>query len=451
MRTPLFTKIKTSFQAANHWFWRTPERALDDAYEAVLKIIAIEDENFDGQKISLDSTKYSPAVLDYFRSEIGNNLTIARIRLYEFKYSRYVLSIDSKKFKEICLNSDRNGRAVSLRQTTSKRLEKLRVIDDVMSRYAPEEKPEDTSDSTAVASDAKLVLKKSENSGNEGYGLRPSFDEIAGAETISAQASFLPRTILGTLKRVQKELDPKTEAEVVNKFRVSKFKTIISLRFLLLAVLIPLLTQQISNSFLVGPIVDDFKVRNQERFATFLNEDMEEEAFVDLERFERKLKFEMLIGELPELSPQEMKEELQHKAGEIKEEYRDRSADAIKNIFSDLFSFLAFGLFVWTSQREIAVLKSFMDDLIYGLSDSAKAFIIILFTDMFVGFHSPHGWEVILEGICRHLGLPESRDFIFLFIATFPVILDTVFKYWIFRYLNRISPSAVATYKNMNE
>jgi hypothetical protein len=102
-------------------------------------------------------------------------------------------------------------------------------------------------------------------------------------------------------------------------------------------------------------------------------------------------------------------------------------------------------------KRQVATLKAFIDEIVYGLSDSAKAFIIILFTDMFVGFHSPHGWEVLLEGMSRHLGFPANRDFIFLFIATFPVILDTVFKYWIFRYLNRISPSAVATYKNMNE
>jgi hypothetical protein len=104
-----------------------------------------------------------------------------------------------------------------------------------------------------------------------------------------------------------------------------------------------------------------------------------------------------------------------------------------------------------TNQKELGVLKSFLDETVYGLSDSAKAFIIILFTDMFVGFHSPHGWEVLLEGVARHFGLPANRDFIFLFIATFPVILDTIFKYWIFRYLNRISPSAVATYRNMNE
>jgi len=58
---------------------------------------------------------------------------------------------------------------------------------------------------------------------------------------------------------------------------------------------------------------------------------------------------------------------------------------------------------------------------------------------------------VVLEGLASHLGIAESRQFNFLFIATFPVILDTVLKYWIFRYLNRISPSAVATYRNMNE
>jgi hypothetical protein len=103
------------------------------------------------------------------------------------------------------------------------------------------------------------------------------------------------------------------------------------------------------------------------------------------------------------------------------------------------------------SRREIEILKSFIDELVYGLSDSAKAFIIILFTDVFVGFHSSHGWEVLLEGISKHFGIAPSRDFIFIFIATFPVILDTIFKYWIFRYLNRVSPSAVATYHNMNE
>ena len=103
------------------------------------------------------------------------------------------------------------------------------------------------------------------------------------------------------------------------------------------------------------------------------------------------------------------------------------------------------------NRQELAIVKDFLNRIFYNLSDSAKAFILILSTDMFVGFHSPHGWEVILGSFFRHFGLPENENFSNLFIATFPVILDTVFKYWIFRYLNGLSPSSVATYKNMNE
>jgi len=444
MTTSKFPKIIASgFRSANQWLWLTPERSLDEAYEAALKIKALEDEHFHGEKIAPDFSGNSPMIANYCYRELNNNLTAAKIRLGEFKISRYLINLLSPQ--NIWAEKEPGNRTVILREKSALTLEKLKLIDEVLARYRLAQKaikPRSRESQTFVPVEngvaKKALIEK-----------RPSLEEIAGAETISAQGSFLPRSILGTLKRVQKELDPKTEEEVVEKFRVSKYKTVISLRFVLLAILIPLLTQQICHNFLVGPVVDRFK--QQESFATFINDEMEEEAFNDLEKFEKKINFEILIGKLPKFSESEIEAKLQEKVREIEVEYRDRSANAIKNIFSDIFSFVAFGLIIWTSKREITVLMSFMDDLIYGLSDSAKAFIIILFTDMFVGFHSAHGWEVILEGISRHLGLPESRDFIFLFIATFPVILDTIFKYWIFRYLNRISPSAVATYKEMNE
>ncbi|MEC4991872.1 MAG: proton extrusion protein PcxA, partial [Oscillatoria sp. PMC 1068.18] len=144
-------------------------------------------------------------------------------------------------------------------------------------------------------------------------------------------------------------------------------------------------------------------------------------------------------------------EKLSEKAEEIAEEFKHKSDRAIANIFADLTGLISFSLVVVFNPQGVEALKSFLNSIIYDLSDSAKAFILILFTDIFVGFHSPHGWEVILEGLASHFGLPANHSFIFLFIATFPVVLDTIFKYWIFRYLNQISPSAVATLKNMNE
>ncbi len=170
-----------------------------------------------------------------------------------------------------------------------------------------------------------------------------------------------------------------------------------------------------------------------------------------MQSFEEELKFDSLIKGSPQIAPELLEERLREKAKEIAEEFQHKSRDAIGNIFADLLGIGAFATVIVTNQKGIIALKSFIDDIVYGLSDSAKAFIIILFTDVFVGFHSPHGWEVVLEGLASHLGIAANKSAISLFIATVPVFLDTVFKYWIFRYLSRISPSAVATLRNMNE
>jgi len=212
---------------------------------------------------------------------------------------------------------------------------------------------------------------------------------------------------------------------------------------------VPVIVNQISKGVIFSPFIDYFW--NEKRLDVFLNASQEERAFSELQRFEEKIHFEILIGQLPPLSQESIDREIKNKAVELAQYYSQESINAIKNLLSDLLGFISFSYLLLKGGRQVSVLKSFLNELIYGLSDTAKAFLIILFTDIFVGFHSTHGWEVLLENGLRHFGLPENRDFIFLFIASFPVILDTVFKYWIFRYLNQVSPSAVATYRNMNE
>ena len=144
-------------------------------------------------------------------------------------------------------------------------------------------------------------------------------------------------------------------------------------------------------------------------------------------------------------------QKFQQKTIELAIYYNQQSIEAITNLFGDFITFITISfLFIWM-EPQIIILKSFLTESIYSLSDTTKSFLLILLTDLLVGFHSPRGWEIFLEIILRHFGLPENQDFIFLFVATFPVLLDTVFKYWIFRYLNQISPSTVATYHNMIE
>ena len=440
-------RIYSYLLRAQQWYLQTPERSLDEAYKAALVIKAIEDEHFNGKKIAPLSANYGDSVMAYFQAELNKQLKTIRMRLTEFKISRSVFSSSNQTITKLARNDGttpaNDSFAIQPRNNPSLILEKLRFIDEVLAKYTSSEDfssalvtappPVEVESRTSVVNQQKLPVnnldKKTVNKADE--------------------TSVVPRSIIGTINRLKVELDPKAEEEVVRKFRSSQKRTLISLRLILLLIIVPFLTQQLSKNLIVSPIVDH--LRNPNETTIFLNYEMEERALVEMQRFEEKIKFENLMGMAEELSPAQIENHMREKVREIAQEYRDESANAIKNVFADLISVGAFSWLILVSKREIAVLKDFIDQIVYGLSDSAKAFIIILFTDVFVGFHSPHGWEVLLSGISRHLGLPENHDFIFLFIATFPVILDTVFKYWIFRYLNRISPSAVATYRTMNE
>ncbi|WP_337884431.1 CemA family protein [Fischerella thermalis] len=261
--------------------------------------------------------------------------------------------------------------------------------------------------------------------------------------------SFIPRSILRTIGKFQQTLDPDAETKVIEEFRASRRQTISSIRFLLILIVVPLLINQLSRNFVITPLVEKFW--NPQESDVFINSSQEEKALAELKRFEQGLYFEARIGKIPALSSEVLQKKLKEKAIAISEENKIESINAVTNIFADILTAITLIILILTGKQQLSILRSFAGDITYSLSDSAKAFLIILSTDIFVGFHSPYGWEIILGSTLKHYGLPENKSLISLFIATVPVIMDTIFKYWIFRYLNRSSPSAVATYRNMNE
>jgi len=456
--------IPNFLRDAQHWFSRTSERALSQAYEAAQAIETMEREYFGGNPIASRYGNYGEGAMAYFQGELKKNLNLIRVRLALFRASLTVTRISNSSVVEVELPRDTtDDLAISRVDRQAIWFRQLQLIDQVLGRY---QNLDDSTNRLITLTDGARPGLEGQSSGR--LGQSPSRLESYGGlkqgeiptprdpgqtgnpgDSLIDHVNVLPRSILRTVDRIRQDLDPNSEQEIIQDFRRSKVRTTGAIRLLLLMVIVPLLTQQFTKTFVVGPVVE--RLRPDTPAEVFLNIEMEEEALHELKNFEERLRFETLISKNPALSETAIEERVREKAAEIEEEYRHRSANALKNVFADLLAAIAFALLLVFRKPEVANLKSFIDEIVYGLSDSAKAFIIILFTDTFVGFHSPHGWEIILEGLSRHLGLPASRDFIFLFIATFPVILDTVFKYWIFRYLNRISPSAVATYKDMNE
>lgn len=268
-------------------------------------------------------------------------------------------------------------------------------------------------------------------------------------KSIFEKNGLIPRSILKMFEDFKNQFDPTREQIIIEELRVSRYQTISSIRFLIFICIKTLLSNNLSKIFIFGPFIDYWWQKQD--FIIFINPSQQIRAFEDLQMFEEKLRFNILIGKEQGLSVKSINIKIKNKANEIAKHYNQETKDSIKNILSDTLGTLTFVGLIQNNKRQLVLLYSVLNEILYGLSDTAKSFFIILFTDIFVGYHSSHGWEIVIEILLRHLGFPENREFIFIFIATFPVILDTIFKYCIFRYLNRISPSAVATYRNMNE
>lgn len=317
---------------------------------------------------------------------------------------------------------------------------------------------------------------------------------------------LVPRSIIRTLNRFIQQLKPETEAIAVQEFRISRYQVLVSVRSLILIFFIPLFVNIGSKALLFEPFAQ--YIWNTHQHEIFLNSYQENRAFLEMQDFSERIFFESLIkdensfntysssldeGRADEkisqgggghrtpwivslssfVSPLEKsylsdpnsrngsgkEEEIEEKieiqfqkeALELASYYNDQSITALSNILGESFTLLTLSLLLVSMRPQIIILKSFLTESIYSLSDTTKSFLLILLTDLLVGFHSPRGWEIALETTLKHFGVPENQDFIFFFVATFPVFLDTVFKYWIFRYLNKISPSTVVTYHNMIE
>jgi CemA family len=461
---------------ANQWFYRTADRALDEAYKAALKIKAIEDEHFNGQQIQILAEFTSKQVATYFQNDLNKYLKIARLRLAEFQTSRtvtgnnYPQAPDTQQFDDRRGASDINPYTQDI-EYEARILEKLSFIDAILTRYAdtPAEPPrsslgERAIDFIAPAESSYLSTPRTDAVDRNRSPISPNpvnslgrrqsnrmsnRTDRPGENTDNDKKAIIDISLINTFRRIQQDLNPNADVQVLENYRFNQGKTRTSLRFILMLILVPLLVHYISKIIVFGPVIDAY--RNYHHANIFININLEREALEELELFEKHLKFNQLAGIAPNIGAEQIAAQVQNKAQEVKANFYRRSADAVKNWFADILAVITFAWLITHSNRQIETLKSFLSDLVAGLSDTAKAFMIILLTDTFVGFHSPHGWEIILKGTARHLGIAENNGFNSLFIATIPVLMDTVFKYWIFRYLTGQSPSSVATYKSMNE
>lgn len=81
------------FDRIRQWLSATPERALDQAYEAALRIRQIEDTYFDGNPISENYGAYSRTSYRLLQKDRKKYLAIIRRRMAEFRTSNTALQV----------------------------------------------------------------------------------------------------------------------------------------------------------------------------------------------------------------------------------------------------------------------------------------------------------------------------------------------------------------------
>lgn len=261
---------------------------------------------------------------------------------------------------------------------------------------------------------------------------------------------LLPRSITRTLSRFGAELMNQSSSLVLQEFRLAKYQALASLQYIGCLIIIPLSISIFSQKCFSEPLINYWWNNYQSQI--FLTSFQEEKALEKLQEIEELFWLDKIIvnSSLPSQS-QNFTGEIHQQTMELVENYNDDSIKTISHLSTDIIYFITLtGSFILGKER-LVILNSWVQELFYSLSDTMKAFFILLLTDLCIGFHSPHGWELVISSCLEHFGFVHNKRVISCFVSTFPVILDTVFKYLIFRHLNRISPSIVATYHTMNE
>ncbi len=488
------------------WVQNSPERSIDEAFEAAVNIKRIEEENFNGNKIANDGS-FGTSVFSVFEIKLQKYLRTINIRLNFYKFSAslpYLQTQSSTNQANTAIAKYAANKQdidpVSNGQLSSNQLggnsrrfsiyQKLAFIDYTLERYnSASDRTIDVAaspSSNANYSTSRSDLEEEKDSDyDEKFQLfkksQPkNYKQIPKDAFTPIEKSILPGTFLKAIDRIKRNLNGSYyvdyEKDIVEELRQSRTRINRALRYIIVLIISVIAAQFLSKMLIFSPMINSFT--DNDSMTIKFSPAIEEKAFKALQSAKERIEFDYLLksivldqsrpktespkAESPKAeqktdetpvkpSTEEVELKIQQESVRILKKYNEESLEGIKNLLADITAALIFYVFLLSGRKELKIIKEFIDELLYSLNDNAKAFILIISTDTFVGFHSSEGWDSLLNILFGHFGLPENRNLVQFFIATVPVFLDGLFKFWIFQYLNQSSPATATIYREMNE
>lgn len=238
--------------------------------------------------------------------------------------------------------------------------------------------------------------------------------------------------------------------DILYEDRVFRYASLNSAKFLAVLMIIPWALDFVVHDYVLMPFLDRY-VKTVPLAAQMLDvrRNQKLEMVKELKIEKARFQLEVEIGKSPPLSDEEVWWELRHKALELRDEWRLENRRAFANIWSDLVFGISLFFLLYFNQAKVALLKFTGYKIINNISDTGKAFLIILITDIFLGYHSESGWQTLLEIVVEHYGIDVDQSTITIFICLVPVIIDACVKLWLFKFLPRLSPKVANIFREM--
>nr|YP_010378847.1 envelope membrane protein [Astragalus agnicidus]UCS39683.1 envelope membrane protein [Astragalus agnicidus] len=229
---------------------------------------------------------------------------------------------------------------------------------------------------------------------------------------------------------------------------MAKKKALIPLLCLTSIVFLPWWISLTFNKSLESWVTNLWNTKESEIFLNLIKEKSILNKFIE---FEELFLLDEMLKEYPETRLENLRIGIYKETIQLIKTHNQDCIHMILHFSTNLIYFLILSGYSILGNQQLIILNSWVQEFIYNLSDTIKAFSILLLTDLCIGFHSTHGWELMIGSVSKDFGFTQNDQIISGLVSTFPVILDTIFKYWIFRYLNRVSPSLVVIYHSMND
>ncbi|KAL3642852.1 hypothetical protein CASFOL_013667 [Castilleja foliolosa] len=235
----------------------------------------------------------------------------------------------------------------------------------------------------------------------------------------------------GFVKSVRNLVLGEEDDDILYEDRVFRYASFNSAKFLAVLIIVPWALDFLVHDYVLLPFLDRY-VKKVPLAAEMLDvrKSQKLEMVKSLNIDKARYRLEAEIGKSPLLSDEELYLELRHKALDLRDEWRLENRKAFANIWSDLVFGVSLFFLLYFNQSQVALLKFTGYKIVNNVSDTGKAFLIILITDIFLGYHSESGWETLLEIIVEHYGFEVDRAAITIFVCLIPVVIDACVKLW---------------------